>query len=255
MEKRYIFYTGGWDSTYRLIELSRMGLEIQPIYCIDSGRDSKDIEIERIKEIIKSLENHAETKSVFLPLLCVEVDKIEPNEKITNAYKKICEKVKLGSQYDWLARLATKYPGIELGIEKPHGEYSGCIDAINTFGKLEEKDNSWRIKSDESSEECNLVFGNFSFPIMEKTEKDMVENLKELKVYDDTMKKIWFCHKPINGAPCGYCRPCQQKMECEMSFLLPQKSQKRYFKYKKLNKLFGNKAAKAILLVENKIKK
>lgn len=255
MEKRYIFYTGGWDSTYRMVELSRMELEVQPIYCIDTGRNSRNIEIERIKEIINSLEGNVETKAVFLPLICVEIDKIEPNEKITKAYHRICEKVKLGSQYDWLARLATKYPGVELGIEKPNGEYGGCTAAINTFGKLIEKDGTWIVKSDESCEECNLLFGNFSFPLTEITERDMVENLKKLKVYDETMRKIWFCHKPINAEPCGYCRPCQQKMECDMTFLLPEKAQKRYYKYKKLDKIFGNKIAKAILLVENKIKK
>ena len=75
--------------------------------------------------------------------------------------------------------------------------------------------------------------------------------LEESKEYDDyilvsenVMKKIWFCHAPINGIPCGTCRPCQQKMECKMDFLLPKKSQLRYKIFHVIERTIGKSPAK-----------
>ena len=39
-----LLWTGGWDSTYRLVELSRMDVTVQPIYGCDGKRDSMEIE-------------------------------------------------------------------------------------------------------------------------------------------------------------------------------------------------------------------
>lgn len=50
-----IFWTGGWDSTYRMVELSQCDVIIQPIYCIDKGRKSSDIELNRIQMITEKL--------------------------------------------------------------------------------------------------------------------------------------------------------------------------------------------------------
>ena len=39
-----LLWTSGWDSTYRLVELSRMDVTVQPIYGCDRKRDSMEIE-------------------------------------------------------------------------------------------------------------------------------------------------------------------------------------------------------------------
>lgn len=155
------------------------------------------------------------------------MDNIKDNNSITCAYQAIRKEIPIGTQYDWLARLAVDFPGIELGIEKPFGEYSGCVDAIERFGRLKQQTDSWVIDSEYSTPELNLLFGNFSFPIIQFTELDMVANIKKWHC-ESIMKQIWFCHSPIAGKPCGKCRPCQQKMECGMEFLLPPKAQQRY---------------------------
>ena len=41
-----ILWTGGWDSTYRIVELFREQIQIQPIYCCDPSRGSMQREIE-----------------------------------------------------------------------------------------------------------------------------------------------------------------------------------------------------------------
>ena len=64
----------------------------------------------------------------------------------------------------------------------------------------------------------------------------MLRNIKEWG-YDDVMRNIWFCYYPVNGKPCGRCRPCQQKMECGMDWLLPPEAHRRYRRYKTFEKI------------------
>ena len=52
-----VLWTGGWDSTYRMVELSRRNVTIQPIYCCDPGRQSLEKEKETIERIRKALKN------------------------------------------------------------------------------------------------------------------------------------------------------------------------------------------------------
>ncbi|MFQ6878806.1 MAG: hypothetical protein ACLRS1_03340 [Oscillospiraceae bacterium] len=245
MRKVNILWTGGWDSTYRMVELSKENVTVQAIYCCDFGRHSIEKEKETIEEIRKALIEKPETKATFLPICYIDIENIPANSNITKAYHNICEKVKLGSQYEWLARLTQIYPNLEIGIEKPAGEYSGCVDAINTFGRLKSNDNGFEIDREYSSDDCISLFGGFCFPIINMTELDMVRNIREWG-YEDIMKKIWFCHSPVNGKSCGVCRPCQQKMECGMAFLVDKRGQERYRVYKLIKNVFGNKVANII---------
>lgn len=241
-----ILWTGGWDSTYRIVELFREQVQIQPIYCCDPSRGSMRKEVETMENIRDALLKKAKLGGItenILPIKYIRLEEIPKDENITAAYDRLCKSVKLGSQYEWLARLTKIYPGLEIGIEKPSGEYSGCVDAIETFGKMKEDSGVRVIDSDRSSEDCNLLFGGFRFPIIDVTEVEMVNNIKQWG-YEDIMKMIWFCHSPIKGRPCGICRPCQQKMECNMQFLLPRSSQRRYKLYRFMNKTFGLKAGR-----------
>ncbi len=235
-----VFWTGGWDSTYMLIKLLKQNKTVQPIYVIDNGRASRNNEMLAMAEILKHLENLG---GEVLPIVQININEIKENEEISNSYKNLCKKVRLGSQYDWIARLALEYPGIAMGIEKPNGEFSGCLAAIEKTGKLIFKDGVGFIDVNHSSQDCINIFGNVCFPIIELTETDMVKDIKEWGL-EKVMKYIWFCHAPINGIPCGTCRPCQQKMECKMNFLLPPKSQLRYKIFHLIERTIGKSSAK-----------
>lgn len=218
-----VLWTGGWDSTYRLVELSRKAVEIQPVYIIDSGRKSRDIEISTMTKITASLRERKETLATIKDVELFKIEDIPEDAEITRAFEKLSSEVRLGSQYEWIARLAKINPGLEIGIEKPSGEYSGCMTVIDRFGRLLKSDDSFVIDPDNSSKELLLVFGNLLYPICHISEVEMVQNIKSWG-YEDIMKMIWFCHSPLKGEPCGFCRPCQQKMECNMEWLLPQKA-------------------------------
>ncbi|RGS76396.1 hypothetical protein [Coprococcus sp. AF21-14LB] len=226
--KKYVLWTGGWDSTYRMVELSRRDdIEIYPIYIRDHTRPSLQIEINTVEKLYKQLVEDKRTKAKINPLTYIEDCDIPENIEITTAYQRIKEKIKIGSQYEYIARLAISYPGIELGIEKPNGEFSGCVEVINQFGRLKECDGGYVLDLEKSSKDCNMLFENVAFPIINLTEIEMLENIKNWG-YIEFMKGIHFCYTPHRNYPCGICRPCQQKMECGMEMLLPKRAQIRY---------------------------
>lgn len=244
METRYILWTGGWDSTYRMVELSRQELTVQPVYVIDDGRKSAEKEKEVMADILHALREHPQTKATLMDVKYIPKQEIPANEAITLAYRKVRQEQSLGGQYDWLARLAVQYPGIELGVEKPLGQGGGCNTLIARCGKLREQDGIYCIDRENSSRECVLLLGNFTFPIRGKTVVDMIDTVARWG-YEDIMKKIWFCNAPIGGCVCGMCNPCRQKMEGGMDWLLPEAAQKRYRTHTKIRKLFGVKVGEA----------
>ncbi len=241
----YVFWTGGWDSTWRILQLAVSKIAdnnkvIQPVYVTGDNRKSERLEIEAMEKILSVIRER--TQITINNILLIAKKDIPPDSQITEAYERIRKSVRIGTQYEWLARLAVLYPGIELGIEKPNGEYSGCITAIEKNGCFIKRDDSFYVDTEKSSDDCCMVFGNFSFPIIDITETDMIRLTREWKC-EDIMKCIWFCHEPVQGKPCGVCRPCQQKMECGMEWLLPEQSQKNYYFYTNIRNLFGEKVA------------
>ena len=244
MEIRYILWTGGWDSTFRMAELSRQELTVQPVYVIDDGRKSAHKELEVMEDILQTLRKHPRTKAKLLDILSIPKQEIPADEAITAAFRAVRAQQSIGGQYDWLARLAAKYPGIELGVEKPLGQGGGCNSLIARCGKLTQENGIYRIDPVGSSREWVLLLGNFTFPIRGKTVEDMIEIIHQWG-YEEIMKKIWFCNAPIQGRICGMCNPCRQKMEGGMDWLLPEDAQKRYRTHTKLRKLFGVKVGEA----------
>lgn len=245
----YLMWTGGWDSTFRLVELSFEEVNIFPVYVIDSKRRSKDIEILRMEQILDALRNKPLTKANIHDVELIELESIAKDDEITQAYYHIHEKTHLGSQHEWLARLGKTRPGMELGTEAGDPKTSHIIDAIQTFGKLVVEGNIGKLDPQESTKEGMLVLGCFTFPLITRTEKDMLQLIKQWE-YEDIMQNIWFCHTPIKGKPCGLCHPCDVKMESDMHFLLPKKAQWRYnihgFCTAKFG-AFGEKASAKIL--------
>lgn len=239
-----ILWTGGWDSTFRVVELSRTeGVIIQPVYVIDPKRKSVPFELRAMDTIIKCLREKKDTKAKINDVKKIELCNIQSDDEISNAYRIISKKTGLGSQHEWLAWLGKQMPGMEMGTEAGVPSTSHIIDAIETFCKLQIKDGIGYIDPDLSSVEGKLVLGWFQYPIITRYETDMVHQIKEWG-YEDVMSNIWFCHNPINGEPCGCCHPCAVKMESDMQWLLPRKAQKHYHHYTGIRKRFGDKCAR-----------
>ncbi|MDO4803445.1 MAG: hypothetical protein Q4A32_01330 [Lachnospiraceae bacterium] len=237
-----ILWTGGWDSTYRIVELSMRDVLIQPVYVEDEGRKSVPYERKAMKEVVKLLESKPATKATFLPVKVVKLTDIPEDPEITKAYMLFKEEADMGSQHDWLARLALQFPGMELCIEKALGEHAPCRQSINRHGKLIDTGDGYILDKENSSKELNLILGNLKLPIFDKTEKDMKRDIRKWG-YKDVMSHIWFCHTPIHDKPCGLCSPCTTKMTSDMAFLLPKAARKRNIRMRAIEKRFGKKAA------------
>lgn len=227
-----VLWTGGYDSSYRMVELSRKNVSIQPFY-IDDGRKSRDKELNAIKEITRDIEKHPDTKCTILPLIIKKHSNIKPDESITNSIKALREIVLVGTQYDSLARFAKEnnLMDLELGIEK--SDTSMVITLFNklniTLELIEDGDISYYKVNDKNTDPDVLnVFGRFHYPssLYNLTKLELIDKYRELG-FEETMKKTWFCHFPIRNKPCGRCNPCRSVLAEGMGFRLPKISKIR----------------------------
>jgi 7-cyano-7-deazaguanine synthase len=252
MDTVYILWTGGWDSTYRVVELSRLCVIIQPVYILDESRHSYERELKSIDTITRLLMDKEETLASFLPLIIVNKTDIPENKHISDTVTMLREKYQWGVQHDWISRIALEYPGIELCVEKIVGEFSPTRNIINAHGSVTMGTHGY-IVTDDSDEVLKTVLGNITLPIFETTETQMVENIKSWG-YESIMENIWFCHNPINGKPCGLCVPCHTKWDNGMRFLLPADAIRRANRVEAINRKYGKKGAGRYKRLARKIK-
>lgn len=250
LEKINIFWTGGWDSTFRILQLADKKVIIQPYYLKDN-RKSEKLELNTIKLLTEEILKLKTTKCQINKLISMKVSDIEDDTDITNAYnnirnefKSISNGQKLGTQYEWLARFSKSIDSLELGIEKG----SKVIDTINMFGEFKKKNcqiigEYFSINKVNSSKDLINVFGNYHYPLLNFSKLEM-KQIAEEKGFIDLMNKTWFCHRPKKNKPCGSCNPCMQTIDFGLRYRFNNKS---LFNYrikkikKKLKKTFSLK--------------
>lgn len=223
-----ILWTGGWDSTYRVIKLAHSDVIIQPYYLIDDYRKSVEIEIETIKKLTLELRNAVFTKCRFNDVIIIKITEIEEDIEITEAYNTLLSKKFFGGQYDWLARFSKQLNGLELTIHQD----DKAFEIIKQFGNLNKITNSSKgeyfvLDIMNSSAELIKVFGCFDFPILEYSKLDMKKDAEE-NGFINLMNKTWFCHTPIENEACGICNPCIYTIEEGLKYRFSAKALRRY---------------------------
>ncbi len=218
-----IFWTGGWDSTFRVASLARKEVIIQPYYLKDN-RKSELHELNAINLITKELKSRSSTKGLIREVITMKTSEIEKDKEITKAWHSLSKKIHLGTQYDWLARFAKNKKGIELSIEKNAEDNCALIDLLKNYGKikintLDKIVSYYVLDSSESPEELIRLFGNFHFPLLNISKTDMRREA-ESSGYIDIMNMTWFCHTPVKDKPCGVCVPCKGAIKNGMSYRL-----------------------------------
>ncbi len=114
-----VLWTGGWDSTYRLLERTFIeGRDTQPWYLIDAKRKSVHYEIRAMSGIMKELRARVRTQEQISPIRFVLLDDIKVNKDIQSAFADLRKKVYIGEQYEWIAHFAEhfKIKDIEVGM-------------------------------------------------------------------------------------------------------------------------------------------
>lgn len=243
----YLLWTGGFDSTYRLIELLRTGCAVQPLYVVSPIRKSRILEDSARRNILRALKKHS-LSGTILPVKKIALKSIPENSEITEAFKEIRRHHWLGGQYEYLARFLASRPdlrGTELAVEDLWNKTDHFSKLLRELCALKESGDAYVIDPEKSTKEGRLIFENFRFGIATRSEVEMLKSLKSWG-FDDVLTRIWFCHHPKHGLPCGLCNPCRAKIESGLSSLLPPAALNRYQKFSRVEKIFGSKFARKI---------
>ena len=213
-----IFWTSGWDSTYRVIDLAlRLEKEVQPYYVYDPERASTPLEIQTMEEIRAALRARApEAAARIRPLETIRRDEIGPDPR----FEPMSGRLKVGSQYEWLARLAEErdFDGVEMCAVKGRGN---LYPLLKSETQLVEGPGgpTYRLVDSPSRPELEL-FRRFSFPLLDLSKPEM-RALADERGLLDVMKMTWFCFEPKGGKPCGHCAPCMVALRSGMSWRIP----------------------------------
>lgn len=239
-----LFWTGGWDSTFRFIQLLFIHkMVVQPYYIIDPGRNSTLIEIKTMLDIKKALfEIKSDLKHLILPTIYKELSQIEPSVQIAESYKRLTLVENIGIQYEWLARFCDDEGIMEIEISNE----TAIFDEDNRTRKLLGDDLDrfetqrgvyYKMNERRKDSDVYKIYGNFIFPVFDFTKLDMVEICKSQGTLD-VMKLTWFCHSPDRkNKPCGKCHPCRTVVKEGLSWRLPFKAKLRYYTWPMLRKI------------------
>ena len=242
MERVNIFWTGGFDSTYRICQLSLMPLVVQPYY-ISANRISEPQERKAMTEIVGYINACKAKKCELLPLIVIHIDDYPEDQHILDAFNRLRKDEVLGTQYEWFARFA-KHEGLtlELGMERNVGGVSKALFA--KFGKIRETSlaleggegtlDFCELDGSHSSEDLMTIYGDFRFglPLFKMSKLETLEAFKALG-YEEVVPMTWFCAQPVNGRPCGLCNPCESALRANMNFRVPLRSRMLYTIFKK----------------------
>ncbi len=233
-----LFWTGGWDSTFRLLQLVIFNRRrVQPHYLIDTERKSTMAELHamiNIKRQVFSRFPDAEERIYQTELM--NKDDLPPDPIITQSFLQLRQSYHIGSQYEWLAGYckAKGLNDVELGATRGGYTIKVISSQLEYFSEGEEK--YCKINSHfKDSNEYNL-FGWYRFPMIFYTKLDMKE-MAWKESLQDIMMLTWFCHHPgPNLTPCGLCIPCSMAIQEGFAWRIPFLNRVKHFLFSNIRK-------------------
>jgi len=226
-----LFWTGGWDSTFRLLEVVILQhKEVQPFYIIDPIRMSAGFELRAMQRIKKQLfEEYPETKELVLPTRYQELSSVPEISQLHECFYRLREEVPLGEQYKWLAYFADSQNLRQLEVSS-HPSTGVTNEFLDKFMREIESEGELNYEIDQkySGTDVYEVFKYFRFPVFRRSKIRMHEIAQE-HGFDHLLKHTWFCHHPTSkGIPCGGCIPCVVTLEDGLKHRFPRSSRIRY---------------------------
>jgi len=220
-----IFWTGGFDSTLRVLKLIVvLKKKVRPHYILDPNRKSRFNEFKAIETIRSAIfKRFPYSRDLLYDLVIKDLRDIGKDSEFHENYLDLAKKYKIGRQYAWLASYCeeNKIKGMELCLHKPGAHYSYLIDKV----KLIEKDNDsfYILKYKKSYGGLSPLFQYLRLPFLEYAKLDIQEEAMKFE-FSDILELTWFCHAPkLNNKPCGTCTPCiiimEQGIRLRISFI------------------------------------
>ena len=128
-----LFWSGGWDSTFRLLALSREeGLAVRPMYVRDHARRGMPFELSAMSGILPEVRAQARARVLDVELYDrMSILRDFPNEEVSAAYARLAGRYRLGYQYELFALLCE---GLGVRAEccvedSPRSKAKAAIDA------------------------------------------------------------------------------------------------------------------------------
>lgn len=227
-----LFWTGGFDSTYRLIDLLLKGYTVETIYLTKNidGRRSSQRERETmgklrlsiteiLPEVAENLLETVEVSDVIIPETISKFVKdvgFSGQPKATEWAVKmgyahyVGQPINLGKQYAFLAILSMIHPRpIEVCVIKGDRAEKFFKDKVLGEGIHKRIDPSY---FSDPKYEFLVIFRNFRLPVINMSKADMYRDARQ-RGFLDLLNQTWTCWKPVKGsnAPCGKCPTCKHR--------------------------------------------
>jgi 7-cyano-7-deazaguanine synthase in queuosine biosynthesis len=205
-----LLWTGGWDSTYRLLELVLLERRAVQTYYFRLDRHSAPMELEAMEAVRRRLFQACPVLRHLLPET-IFIDPAAPRDdsllEALSALRASCGERRLGIQYYDLAAIARHLAldDLELGIHAEEGSfwYDRLLASIAPH-----ESGRWKLGTNPDPPELEL-FRGFVFPLLTLTKEDMAGRAAA-GGFADLLELTWFCHTPDRkGRPCGFCAPCR----------------------------------------------
>jgi hypothetical protein len=215
-----LLWTGGWDSTFRLLQLCHdTRARIQPIYLQSEKRASTKREM-RVMDTVRRglLQRQPGLEERLLPVHYDDFDQVEIEPDIEQKWNEIEETHgHLGIQYPVLASYAREHDldKLELSVEARSEEESTIMSLLNPIVEMRDSPAGPVPGIPDAARGPVTMMDRFTFPLIEYTKLEMKKEA-EGRGWMPMMKKTWFCHQPVFGYPCGFCTPCRIVQEEHM---------------------------------------
>jgi len=201
-----LLWTGGWDSTFRLLQVLLLNKEIvQPYYIKFRVRKSTKKEIAVMNRLREEIyKSYPFTKKLMLDTIYINDHEIQSDSEITSIYKKLTEENYIGNQYDYIVRFAKQYmlEGLEIGTEGSGNTHNFVKPHVSTENK------HIKIDRKKAPEHIYQFYKYFHFPLLNYSKSEMGK-IADKNNWSRILDDIWICHKPLFGKiPCGACNPC-----------------------------------------------
>ncbi len=216
-----LFWTGGWDSTFQLLRLLLIEKRpVIPYYLLDEERLSTGTEIRAMARIRQRLfEKYPHTHDLLAPMHYHGVSEIAPDPEIKAASDSLRVEMRIGGQYEWMARFCKQHALTDVQI----GITLGCKVTRILRGDLVKIGTSPLLRLDSECRDARMktVFRWFAYPISNLSKLDML-NMVKRHGWEKEMAMTWFCHRPRrNDKPCGTCPPCIMTADEGLGWRLP----------------------------------
>ena len=213
----YIFWTGGYDSTFLVVYYlmyTDINTRIQPIYlfgCVDNDvcdnqktRQNKQKELNAMKTISENIPYNLRAK--LNPLLII--DTVPIDNEIDNMAKdlyRIGHSTRPRNQYTSMAQVCKDLNiTASVGIVRSDDEHDTWKNLIlNNDSSIDYSYNEMKNYS---------LLSRFIFPIAFLSKKDMLSIAKN-QGFDHILNMTWTCWFPNeNGQKCGECAMCLERI-------------------------------------------